>query len=231
LEDYSLSLALFDYIPVGLSALGLFMLATLIGQAGARSRPVCLLGALLIACGGLSKASWKLTWVLSGQDITPLSNLLFILMAPGFIILACHGFFARRYWLQGLPIPHRQANASAMLLIGLTVAATTFVLSQDREGRGWFFLLLATASLANIFLSANLIQLSWRLRQRGTALIFAFSITIIVCLGGLSRFSEGSAPLQWLAECLNVLAHGSFALAVWRLRPVILSRNTHVSTL
>ena len=50
---------------------------------------------------------------------------------------------------------------------------------------------------------------------------FLFSILVILSLSGLARISAGSAPLQWLAECLNLLAHGSFALAVWRLRQVL----------
>jgi hypothetical protein len=226
-ENYSLSLALFDYIPVLVSALGLSLLAQFNARVLPGSRQLMWAAVALITAGGLSKASWKLTWVLSQVDVALLDNLLFILMAPGMILLAFHTAAASRRWGGG------QAGKpliKSLLVIVAALGAASYLSVSQPEGRAWFFALLAAASLANISMSVILIRLSWGFGQRGTALIFLFSILAILSLSGLSRISAGSAPLQWLAECLNFLAHGSFALAIWRLRQVIPLAGTHVSS-
>ena len=58
--------------------------------------------ALLVGAGGLSKASWKLCWVLTRQDLAVLDNLLFILIAPGFAWLAAE----QALWGLGQPTCH-----------------------------------------------------------------------------------------------------------------------------
>ena len=219
MENYSLGLALFDYLPVLLSVFGLYLLALALARTLPASRLPAMVGVCLIAAGGLSKASWKLWWVLSQEDLVVLANMLFILMAPGFLLLAVHCYSAQRIWHQrGAPSTARSNTIAATAIVLLAVAVS---LAAKEDGKSWFFILLAVASLANIAISSILIRLSWRCDQRATAALFALSISLIVSLGGLSRFSAGSAPLQWLAECLNTAAHGSFALAMWRLKPFI----------
>lgn len=212
-KDYSLSLALFDYIPVALSAIGLFMLAGLLARISPASRPWLLGAAALVTAGGLSKAGWKLSWVLTGADHAWADNLLFVLVAPGMILLGWHTAGARRVWRDIRPgSPTRNAAIAIALLYAAALSA---------EGRAWFFILLAGAALANVLMSGILIGWAWELDDRPSAGIFLFSILVVLSLGGLARVSAGSAPLQWLAECLNALAQGSFALAVWRLRRTI----------
>jgi hypothetical protein len=229
LENYSLGLALFDFIPVLLSLSGLLLLANLIGNTTPSARWPALAGALLVGAGGLSKASWKLCWVLTRQDLAVLDNLLFILMAPGFAWLACQTYSAQRVWRGGTVFAHSNVLALTLsvTILGASLIATTG--GGEGGGRGWFFVLLGSASLANIYLSGLLIRLSWTTQQRVTASLFLFSILLVLALGNLARFSAGSAPLQWLAEFLNALAHGTFALAVWRIRPYIHSGACRVS--
>ena len=59
MENYTLGLAFFDYIPVFLSGAGLFYLANWLVGEGADSR-LTKLGAFFIFLGGFSKATWKL---------------------------------------------------------------------------------------------------------------------------------------------------------------------------
>jgi hypothetical protein len=225
--DYSLGLALFDYFPVALSALGLCLLAGLLSSALPGSKLPIWSGVVLVVAGGLSKASWKLTWVLTQQDVALLNNLLFILMAPGMILLASYTASASSHW-RGAASSRPQLRAT--ILIALALGASLALALLQPHSRAWFFTLLAAASLANISISALLIGLSWRAEEKLTALIFLLSVALILSLSGLSRISAGSAPLQWLAEILNTLAHGSFALAVWRLRKVIPLRAGSVSS-
>ncbi len=219
MEDYSLGLALFDSLPVLVSAFGLCLLASLLARALPRSRTLLLIGVALVVAGGLSKAAWKLIWVLAQVNIAVLDSLLFICMAPGMILLAWHTAAAGSRWRSGAAAMDPGRN-SLLLIVPLLAAAAYLAMSQP-EGRAWFFLLLGSAALANIVMSILLIRLSWGWHQRLTAAVFLVSILLILSLSGLARISAGSATLQWFAEVLNLFATGSFALAVWRLRPFV----------
>ena len=216
MEDYSLGLALFDYLPVLLSAVGLYLLANLLAKALPASRALLLLGFALVIVGGLSKATWKLIWVLTEENIVVLDSLLFICMAPGMVLLATHTAAASVRWHGGTGASNAGRNAVLVIVPVLAVAAG--LAANQPGGRTWFFLLLATSALANIAMTLILIRLSWGWQQRLTAGIFLLSLALTLSLSWLARISAGSAPLQWLAENLNLVATGSFALAVWRLR-------------
>ena len=217
MEDYSLGLALFDTLPVLVSAVGLYLLADLLARALPESRTLVLSGFALVIAGGLSKATWKLIWVLAQVNIVVLDALLFICMAPGMVLLALHTGAAGSRWRGGTAALHPGRNS--LLLIAPLLVAAAYLATSQPDGRAWFFLLLGTSALANIIMSVLLIRLSWGWHQRLTAAVFLFSILLTMSLSWLARISAGSAPLQWLAEVLNLFATGSFAIAVWRLRP------------
>lgn len=221
MADYSLNLALFDFIPVALSAVGLWLLAGILAQALPESRRLLQAAVALVVAGGLSKATWKLIWVLSQADLVLLSNLLFILMAPGMLLLVFHVSAALRVW-EGQP-PRRPAHRAALLIV-LVAAAALAGAWANPEGRTWFFILLGAAALANIAINGLLIRFAWLRGEWLTASLFLFSIALILLLSGLAPVAGSSAAAQWLEESLNVLAQGSFALAVWRLRGAVPGR-------
>ena len=214
MEDYSLALALFDYLPVVLSLIGLLWVARLLAPVLPFTRPALLAGLGLVVLGGASKATWKLTWVLAGADLALLDNALFVCIAPGMALLACHAVAADRRWRGSAARLHPLRNS---LLAAIALLGAGGLTAVSFDNRAWFFVLLAGASLANLVLTAMLIRCSLRWRQGFTAAIFLGSLLITLSLGGLARFSAGSAPLQWLAEILNAVATGSFAWAAWRL--------------
>ena len=216
MEDYGLGLALFDYLPVLLSAAGLYLLADLLTRALPASRALLLLGFALVIAGGLSKATWKLIWVLGQVNLVVLDSLLFVCMAPGMVLLALHTAAAASRWRGGTGTA-RPGRNSLVVILPVLVAAAGLAAGQP-GGRAWFFLLLATSSLSNIVMTALLMRLSWGWEQRLTAGIFLASMMLTLSLSWLARTSAGSLPLQWLAESVNLFATGAFALAVWRLR-------------
>lgn len=228
MEDYSLGLALFDYLPVLLSAIGLYLLADLLAKALPSSKALLLLGFALVAAGGLSKATWKLIWVLTHENIVVLDSLLFVCMAPGMILMAFHTAAATGRWRGNVAARHPGRNSLVIIVPLLAVAA--FLATSQAEGRAWFFLLLAASALANVVMTMLLIRLSWGWNQRSTAMIFLVSILLTLSLSWLARISADSAPLQWLAENLNLFATGSFALAVWRLRTFALAAPEGLAT-
>ncbi len=215
-EDYSLSLALFDFLPVLLSGIGLYLLANLLTRAWPAARPVLLLGFALVIAGGLSKAIWKLIWVLTQTNLVVLDAALFVCMAPGMVLLAMHTAAASRYWRGGGGAMRPGRNSLFVIVPVLAAAAVLAVLRP--ETRAWFFVLLAASALANIVMTALLARLSWGWGQRLTAAVFLVSILLTLSLSGLARIAADSLPLQWLAENINLFATGTFALGVWRLR-------------
>ena len=221
MADYSLNLALFDFIPVALSAVGLWLLAGILAQALPESRRLLQAAVALVVAGGLSKATWKLIWVLSQADLVLLSNLLFILMAPGMLLLVFHVSAALRVW-EGRAVG-RPARRAALLIV-LVAAAALAGAWANPEGKTWFFILLGAAAVANIVINGLLIRFAWLRGEWLTASLFLFSIALILLLSGLAPVAGPSAAAQWLEESLNVLAQGSFALAVWRLRGAVPGR-------
>ena len=212
MQDYSLGLALFDYLPVAMSALGLGLLAQLLSRALPGALGPLLVGAGLVVAGGLSKATWKLIWVLTEQDIGVLDALLFICIAPGMILLACHAAAASKRWRNAGAAAHPGRNSLLLAAAGLAAAFA--------EGRAWFFVLLAAGATANIVLALLLIRLSWGWGQRSAAAFLLLSILLTLGLSALARVPEQTAALQWLEESINLIAQGCFAFGVWRLRPV-----------
>lgn len=217
MQDYSLGLALFDYLPVAMSALGLGLLAQLLSRALPGALGPLLVGAGLVVAGGLSKAAWKLIWVLTEQDIGVLDALLFICIAPGMILLACHAAAASKRWRNVAGAVHPGRNS---LLLAAPLLAAAGLAAAFAEGRAWFFVLLAAGATANIVLALLLIRLSWGWGQRSAAAFLLLSILLTLGLSALARVPEQTAALQWLEESINLIAQACFAFGVWRLRPV-----------
>ena len=88
MTEYTVSLALFDFVPVICSGIGLFFITRMIARLDANSGKVAYLAGTLIVLGGLSKATWKLIFTSSGTDIAWMNDMLFIFLAPGFTLLS-----------------------------------------------------------------------------------------------------------------------------------------------
>ncbi len=104
MNNYSIALALQDFMPVILSSVGLFYIAEMIATAEAHSRWPALLGAWLVMLGGGTKAAWKLNIAATGANIVWMDNALFVLMTPDFIFLAYTLWRAQRA-MRGNPVP------------------------------------------------------------------------------------------------------------------------------
>lgn len=215
MSTYSVSVALFDFVPVLVSGAGLVLLARGIARRRPRYAALAWAAALLVPLGGLCKASWKLILALDGTRIDWLENLLFILLAPGFIGLAYALFHARRPVAPADASGPSWARVALWLSLPLVAALATAVLAPGT--RGWFFVLLAATVLANFALIAQALIAArqWRL---GWPVIAAFIYNLIasLMLGGLARLPEAEAS-AWLQEGVNLSAQLALAYGGWRL--------------
>ena len=213
--EYTISLALVDFIPVIFSAIGVFLIAQMIARLDRTSGRVGYLAAGLITLGGLTKAVWKLVIAATGYDIAGLDDLLFVFLGPGFTLLAWALWNAqlimtdkaipRRVWLRPLAV---------IALFGFgAISARIF----QPEARYWVYILLTLTTFANLAAGILLIRQAKQQNLNLAVGLFIFNLLAVFALSGLARVPEQTIALQWVEELLNVLAQGAFAFAAWRL--------------
>jgi hypothetical protein len=207
MPDYPLALALEDFVPVLLSLAGLLLVARWCAAAG-RGR-LALAGALLVGAGGLSKATWKLLVAGWRVDVGWLDELLFPLLAVGFVLLAGAVLQARRR--HGSPLP-------GVLAALVALAATALAFTGGWEPAR--LLLLVTAVVASTVLSVLLVRIALAGGDGAAAALFALNLTVTYVLAGLARVPDQTVALQWVEQGLNTVSQGAFAVAAWRLAPV-----------
>ncbi len=216
METYSQSVALFDFIPVALSATGLLLLARGISFRHPPAANIAWLGAILVIAGGLSKASWKLILASTGHAIPTLENLLFILMAPGFIAIA----FALGHTLRAWQQPNQSASPPGVWLgacVMLTLAGGVATALLYPESRVWFFWLLAITTVANASLLFLAIRTSrWCSLRWPIAALFVYNFVATLALSGLARLPP-TETTAWIQEGVNLTAQAALACGFWRL--------------
>lgn len=222
MELYSVPLALEDFLPVILSAFGLYLLAGMITKMDESCKSMAYLGFVLVTLGGLSKAIWKLIFAISeGQtNIIMMDNALFFCLSTGFIFTA----FALMYSqgnLSGRGRPNNiwlipAALASITLVTAFGISVTMY--DPTREGRQmWFFILLGMTTIFN-FLALGLAIRQSRQQKQWLALgLFVVNLSAVIILQGLARAAEQTEALQWIEQIVNTIAQAGFVYAVWLL--------------
>lgn len=214
MASYSTSVALFDFLPVLISAGGLILLARAMVPRLPDLQFAIWAVALAVPFGGLCKASWKLIVALTEQRLDWLENLLFIAMAPGFVGLAyalCH---SRRAWIDP---SHRASLLRMMVWIALPLLLAGVAYAAYPAQRIWFFCLLAVTTLANASLlvhairSARTGRLPW-----GVSAAFLINFAATLALSGLSRLPD-TETTAWIQEGVNLLAQSALAGGLWHL--------------
>lgn len=212
--EYTLSLALVDFLPVIFTAFGLAYLMYMVRHINPARGQVALLGAGLTVAGGAFKAIWKLIMALTaGQtNITLLENSLFILMAPGYVFLT---------WAVWQTV--RQVRAQKThhawrppgMLVALTGATSLLLAIRQPQSPAWERVLLSLMVLATLITSILLIIFAFRQQLRWAGVLFIINITGIFLLNGMARISEQTITLQWIEESINLISWLAFAIAAY----------------
>lgn len=217
MSDFTLGLALYDFAPVFLTGVAVYMLALNIIKAGVPEARLAALGAGLVFVAGLTKAYWKLNVVLTGQDVTWLANLLFPLMAPGFIILAV-GMWGANQLRLGRSVSNRLWFL-AIILIAITYMTAGYRVAFTDIDRGWFMPVMGLASLGNISLTIILVAMAIRRQKWGLMLLFVINLGMVFVLIPLSQVEPQTIALHWFEQSLTTAGSAAFALAsVWLFR-------------
>ena len=227
--EYTLGLALEDFIPVILSSIGLYIIGQMVRRVDARLGQMAQLGWLLVSLGGLLKATWKLVMAITNAqtNLAWLDKGMFIWMAAGFTLLASALWYTTEIMMNEgqMSVPRRlwQGPAIVLGLAPVAVLATGF---PDLSVNTWRFILLGITTIGNMVTAVLLIQKSRRLGSNLAALLFLVNIIIVFILSGMARIPTQTIPLQWTEQLLNTLSQGAFVCAAWLLAQRVAAKVT-----
>ena len=199
MNDFSIGMALFDYIPVIFFTLGaIILLRDLRGKAQKNSYILLTVGVASVAVAGVLKATWKLLYAANVCNLVMFDELFFPLQSMGFL-LAGVGMMTIVFPKSKKGTKLRAMEPSLLIMI-----------------------LLMVSGLA--FLDAGLCVLAKKLKKRSSIVIFAVSFVCCLGMGYLSSKNFEKASMNWIAECVNFCGQCLFLLGIWMLHKAGLSK-------
>ena len=187
--DFSLGMALFDYIPVAFFAIGAFILISdLYNKMSKTVFAIFSAGVANVILAGFFKATWKLLVSCGVEGFDKLNAMFFPVQTVGFI-------------LAGVAII---VMLNSKKRAHLAMEPLTLICKIGMVG-----------GLA--FLDAGLCILSKKMKKPVAILIFAISFVCCLGMGYLSSKDFEKASMNWIAEGVNFAGQGLFLLGTWML--------------
>ena len=210
--EYTLSLALVDFLPVFFTAVGLVAISRMVAHVNVTQGRVAFYGTLFTIAGGFFKATWKLLMASSNGavDIRWMEEGLFVFMAPGYTLLAWSVWQTVRA-VQGKKTSH--AWIPPLIIIGVVFATSISLFVIQPESPAWERILLSLMVLATIITGIFLIIFGFRQGLPSAGWLFILNLIGIILLNGLARLDDQTIFLQWIEESINTFAWLAFAIA------------------
>lgn len=210
--EYSLALALEDYLPVIFSLIGVWFIARTVYQLDRGLGVMAFAGLGLLAVGGVLKATWKLLMAINGTDIPLFSQALFPMIAPGFALIATAVYGYTRQlrgkpaigWLWLVPV----------IVIALFVGGSALIASN---GGPWRVPLIMLATIGNVALLLMLAVGAWRRNMRGIAVVFVVVLLVVIGMSQMATNVPQTIAVQWFEQIAQTLAQLAFCLSAWQL--------------
>ena len=182
--EFTVEMALVDYIPVAFFAIAaVILMRDLRNKMGLINFIIFSLGVSGVAIAGACKATWKLIYAASQVDIAFLNKMFFPTQSIGFL-LAGLGIL-----LMLIAKKNRLLGVNTFVFIGMMVA-----------GLG--------------ILDACLCVLAAKLKKGGVIAVFVLSFICSLCMGYLSSQDFTEAIWNWIAEAINVIGQGTMLIGV-----------------
>ncbi|UYP47572.1 hypothetical protein NEF87_003857 [Candidatus Lokiarchaeum ossiferum] len=191
-EEYSIAIALVDFIPTFLFPLGVFFFQEFFKTQGyTRSRLLWIGGGFFVFLGGLFKAIWKLNMALTETSIAFLTDSLFVVQSIGFTCL----FIGTLFFI-------RQEREK--LISKPTIPLTAMAL--------WKVPFMAIQTLTCLGTNGLLVYYAFQNKNKKSAYLLIGNVIIIFLMAGLGS-TDLSMAIQWVAELTNTLGQICFSLA------------------
>ncbi len=188
MKDFSVAMALVDYLPVLFFAIGAVILQRdLYNKMSKGAFALFAAGTINVFAAGALKATYKLLYAAGICDFKALNDMFFPVQSIGFL-LAGIGVIAMLCFRQQKPVALAVAPAvysGTFLFVGLMVA-----------GLGC--------------MDAGLCYLAAKLKKKSAIALFALSFLCSLCMGYLSSRDFAEASMNWIAEGVNVVGQGAF---------------------
>lgn len=187
MNDFSIPMALVDYIPVILfAAAAVLLMRGLYNKMSKGAFALFAAGTIDIACAGALKATYKLLYAAGVCDFEALDAMFFPVQSIGFL-LAGLGILAM--------LCHRQGK-SAVLAVAPPLFTGTFV-----------FVALMVAGLG--MLDVGLCVLAGKIKKPWLSALFVVSFLCSLCMGYLSSQDFAEAAMNWIAQGVNTVGQAA----------------------
>ena len=192
MKEFSVAMALVDYIPVILfAAAAVILMKDLYWKMSKGAFALFSAGCINIICAGALKATYKLLYASAVCDFEPLNSMFFPVQSIGFL-LAGIGI---------LSMICSKSKKNSMLAVAPPLFTGTFV-----------FVALMVAGLG--ILDAVLCILSVKLKKPTAIILFVLSFVCSLGMGYLSSQDFAQASMNWIAEGVNVVGQGALLAGV-----------------
>ncbi len=203
MNDFSVGMALFDYIPVIFFALGaIILLRDLYNKMSKGAFALFAAGVIDVVIAGALKATWKLLYAGAGVDISAFNSMFFPVQSIGFL-LAGIGVIAM--------LTHKQSEKGTKLLSAAPVTSLVPVVSITFP----YLVVVMVAGLG--LMDVGLCILAKKVKKPVAIVIFALSFICCLGMGYLSTKDFENASMNWIAEGVNFCGQGLFLLGAWML--------------
>ena len=197
MNDFSVGMALFDYIPVIFFAIGgIILLRDLYNKMSKGAFALFAAGVIDVAMAGFLKATWKLLYAGANIDISAFNAMFFPVQSIGFL-LAGIGIVAM--------LCFNQEEKGVKNCAVVPVVSITFP----------YLVLVMVAGLG--CLDAGLCVLAKKLKKPAVIAVFVLSFVCCLGMGYLSTKDFEQASMNWIAEGVNFCGQGLFLLGAWML--------------
>ena len=193
--DFTVSMALVDYIPVLFFALAaIILLRDLYSKMSKTAFALFAAGVTNVAIAGALKATWKLLYAAGVCDFQALNAMFFPVQSIGFML----------------------AGVGILLMICKKKGSQSFAAAVPPVFSGTFvFVGLMVAGLG--MMDAVLCILAAKLKKPWLIAIFVFSFVCSLCMGYLSSKDFAEASMNWIAEGVNVVGQGTLLVGTYLL--------------
>ena len=192
MNDFSVTMALVDYIPVLLfAAAALLLQRDLYNKMNKGAIALFAAGTIDIFCAGFLKATWKLLYAAGVCDFAALDAMFFPVQSIGFL-LAGVGVVAM--------VCVRQKGSRVY-----SAAAAPAVFSGT-----FLFVGLMVAGLA--CMTGGLGYVAAKMKKGGAVAAFAVAFVCCLGMGYLSSQDFAQASMNWIAEGVNMVGQGMLLL-------------------
>ena len=195
MKDFSIAMALVDYIPVLFFGFGTaILMQCLYNKMTKASFSLFAAGAINVFMAGFLKASYKLLYAANICDFEPLNSMFFPVQALGFLLAG-----------SGIVLMFIRKKHLPMYTVAPVVWKGTFLFVG--------FMVLGLGMM-----DVGLCYLAKKLKKPGIIVIYIISFVCCLAMGYLSSRDFTQASMNWIAQGINIVGQGCFLIGAISLR-------------